>query len=156
PAHRVPARPERGVPRRLHGRGTNARQDGRRHSRRAGVAGCPPRRGTGVRARAAVGAARGARRPRLRVGPVQQRSPRTPRSSRRHARSALKPLALALATALGVGYIPIASGTFGSAVGLLLWAVLPDTALVQGVTIVLLFVVGSWAGNEAERHFGRT
>jgi len=68
----------------------------------------------------------------------------------------LKPLALALATALGVGYIPIAPGTFGSAVGLLLWAVLPDTALVQGATIVVLFAAGSWAGSVAERHFGRT
>ena len=68
----------------------------------------------------------------------------------------MKPLALALATALGVGYIPIAPGTFGSAVGLLLWAVLPDTALVQGATIVVLFVAGSWAGGVAERHFGRT
>ena len=68
----------------------------------------------------------------------------------------MKPLALALATALGVGYIPIAPGTFGSAVGLLLWAVLPDTALVQGATIVVLFAAGSWAGSVAERHFGRT
>jgi phosphatidylglycerophosphatase A len=68
----------------------------------------------------------------------------------------LKPLALALATALGVGYIPMAPGTFGSAVGLLLWAALPDAAPVQGATIVVLFVAGSWAGGVAERHFGRT
>jgi len=34
--------------------------------------------------------------------------------------------------------------------------VLPDTALVQGATIVVLFAAGSWAGSVAERHFGRT
>jgi phosphatidylglycerophosphatase A len=64
--------------------------------------------------------------------------------------------ALALATAFGVGYVPVASGTFGSAAGLLLWAVLPSSVTVQAVTIVLLFVAGSWAGSVAERHFGRT
>src|SRR5206468_3082148 len=64
--------------------------------------------------------------------------------------------ALLLATVLGVGYVPIASGTFGSAAGLLLWAVLPESTLIQTLTIVVLFVAGSWAGNVAERHFGRT
>lgn len=64
-------------------------------------------------------------------------------------------LALALATALGVGYIPFAPGTFGSAVGLLLWAAVPPTPIAQGTAIVALFVVGSWAGSRAEHHFGR-
>ena len=63
---------------------------------------------------------------------------------------------LAIATSLGVGYIPIASGTFGSAAGLLLWAVLPATTTVQAAAIVLLFVVGSWSASVAEAHFGRT
>ncbi|MBZ5556832.1 MAG: phosphatidylglycerophosphatase A [Acidobacteriia bacterium] len=63
---------------------------------------------------------------------------------------------LALATALGVGYIPFAPGTFGSAAGLLLWAVLPASPLVQLATILALFVLGSWSGSVAERHFGRT
>ena len=65
-------------------------------------------------------------------------------------------IALACATALGVGYIPFAPGTFGSAAGLLLWAVLPASPLVQGAAILALFVVGSWSGSVAERHFGRT
>jgi phosphatidylglycerophosphatase A len=65
-------------------------------------------------------------------------------------------LALAVATSLGVGYVPVASGTFGSAAGLVLWAVLPSTIVVQATAIVVLFVVGSWAGSVAERHFGRT
>jgi len=65
-------------------------------------------------------------------------------------------VALALATALGVGYVPFAPGTFGSLVGLLLWWLLPQSATSQTVAIVLLFVLGSWSGTVAERHFGST
>jgi phosphatidylglycerophosphatase A len=65
-------------------------------------------------------------------------------------------LGLAIATSLGVGYIPIASGTWGSAAGLLLWAVLPSTTTAQATAIVVSFVVGSWAAGVAERYFGRT
>jgi len=64
--------------------------------------------------------------------------------------------ALAVATALGVGYVPIASGTFGSAAGLLVWAIVPSTGVAQAVAIIGLFVAGSWSGNVAERHFGRS
>jgi phosphatidylglycerophosphatase A len=64
-------------------------------------------------------------------------------------------LALAVATALGVGYVPVAPGTCGSAVGLLLWFVLPSSLLIQGTAIVVIFVIGSWSGSVAERHFGR-
>ena len=63
--------------------------------------------------------------------------------------------ALAVATALGVGYVPFAPGTFGSAVGLLLWAALPSSPAIQGIAIVAIFVMGSWSGSVAERHFGR-
>jgi len=63
--------------------------------------------------------------------------------------------ALLLSTALGVGYIPVAPGTFGSAAGLLLWALLPSSPAAQGATIVGLFIVGSWSGGVAEQHFGR-
>jgi phosphatidylglycerophosphatase A len=68
----------------------------------------------------------------------------------------LQRLGLLVATFLGVGYAPVAPGTFGSAAGLVLWAVLPSSPLVQGLTIVGLFVAGSWSGTIAERHFGRT
>ena len=64
--------------------------------------------------------------------------------------------ALAVATVFAVGYVPIAPGTFGSAVGLLLWKLLPASAIVQAAAVVALFVIGSIAGNVAERHFGRT
>lgn len=65
-------------------------------------------------------------------------------------------IALAFATSLGIGYVPIAPGTFGSAAGLLLWWLLPDSPAVQLATIVSLFLIGSWSGSVAERHFGRT
>ena len=64
-------------------------------------------------------------------------------------------VALAVATALGAGYAPVAPGTFGSAVGLLVWFALPSSPVVQAVAIVLIFVVGCWSGSHAERHFGR-
>ncbi len=64
--------------------------------------------------------------------------------------------ALAVATALGVGYVPFAPGTFGSAAGLVLWWLLPSSALVQAIVIAVLFVAGSWSGTVAERHFGKT
>ena len=64
--------------------------------------------------------------------------------------------ALLVATVAGTGYVPRAPGTFGSAAGLLLWALLPRTPVAQGIAIVAVFVVGSWSGTIAERHFGRT
>jgi phosphatidylglycerophosphatase A len=60
-----------------------------------------------------------------------------------------------LATALGAGYLPIAPGTFGSAVGLLLWIALPDVVWMQLLAIVLVAVVGSWSGTVAEQYFKR-
>src|SRR6478752_1232734 len=65
-------------------------------------------------------------------------------------------LALAFATALGVGYVRVAPGTFGSAAGLLLWWLLPASPAIQAAVIVALFVIGSWSGTVAERHFGTT
>jgi phosphatidylglycerophosphatase A len=63
---------------------------------------------------------------------------------------------LAVATVFGVGYVPVAPGTFGSAAGLVLWMLLPASAAVQALVIVGLFVAGSWAGNAAERYFAKT
>ena len=69
------------------------------------------------------------------------------------SRSTLLPVALA--TALGAGYLPKAPGTWGSAVGLLLWLVLPASAWVQATAIALVLVTGTWSAGVAERHFGR-
>lgn len=62
---------------------------------------------------------------------------------------------LALATAFGAGYAPVAPGTWGSAVGLLVWFLLPPSLAAQAIVIALVVVVGSWSGTVAERHFGR-
>jgi phosphatidylglycerophosphatase A len=64
--------------------------------------------------------------------------------------------ALTIATACGIGYAPFAPGTLGSAAGVALWAVLPASALAHAMTILLLFVIGSWSSGVAEHHFGRT
>jgi len=63
---------------------------------------------------------------------------------------------LAIATFFGVGYAPVAPGTFGSAAGLLVWWILPASPTIQLVAIIAIFAVGSWGGSVAERHFGRT
>ena len=65
-------------------------------------------------------------------------------------------VALSLATAFGVGYVPFAPGTFGSAVGLIIWALLPSSAYVHAAAIVIIFAVGAWSATTAERHFGGT
>jgi phosphatidylglycerophosphatase A len=52
--------------------------------------------------------------------------------------------------------VPVAPGTFGSAAGLLLWWLLPGSWIFQAVAIVILFIVGSWAGSVAEHHFNKT
>jgi phosphatidylglycerophosphatase A len=62
---------------------------------------------------------------------------------------------LLIATALGAGYAPIAPGTFGSAVGLVLWLVLPNALALQVIVIVAVCVVGAWSGFVAEEHFHR-
>jgi phosphatidylglycerophosphatase A len=64
--------------------------------------------------------------------------------------------ALALATVFGLGYAPVAPGTFGSAAGLLLWAVLPASPVVMGAVIAIIFAIGVWSGGVAERHLAST
>jgi phosphatidylglycerophosphatase A len=62
-------------------------------------------------------------------------------------------VALAVATAFGVGSVPFAPGTFGSAAGLIVWRLLPPSPLAQAAAIVALFAAGSWAGTAAERYY---
>jgi phosphatidylglycerophosphatase A len=65
-------------------------------------------------------------------------------------------LGLFVATCGYLGYVPVAPGTFGSALGLgVFFAVRSSgsTAVELGV-IALVFVVGLWCGTVAERHFG--
>ena len=65
-------------------------------------------------------------------------------------------LALAVATVGGVGYVPFAPGTFGSAVGVLIWFLLGPSATVQGIAIATVFGAGVWSSSVCERHCGRT
>jgi phosphatidylglycerophosphatase A len=68
----------------------------------------------------------------------------------------IKRFGLAVATVGGIGYAPVAPGTFGSAAGLLVWWLLPASRGIQAAAIAAIFIAGSWSGNVAERHFGRT
>ena len=62
-------------------------------------------------------------------------------------------VALLVATALGAGYAPVAPGTFGSAVGLALWLLLPGALPLQLLAIGVVSVAGTWSGSVAEQHF---
>jgi phosphatidylglycerophosphatase A len=75
-------------------------------------------------------------------------------SDRRFSSRSFVPLALA--TALGAGYAPVAPGTWGSAVGVLLWLALPSTPWIQALVILAVVAAGVWSGGVAERHFGRS
>lgn len=68
----------------------------------------------------------------------------------------MRRLAVFLATCGYVGYAPVAPGTFGSAAGLAIFAIVRSSGstLVEIATIVLLFTIGIWSGTEAEHHFG--
>ena len=71
-------------------------------------------------------------------------------------------LAVFLATAGYSGYFPIAPGTVGSAVGLLVYGVVRWTQApgvltmpaLEALLILCLFSAGVWAGTTAERYFG--
>jgi phosphatidylglycerophosphatase A len=62
---------------------------------------------------------------------------------------------LVIATACGAGYAPVAPGTVGSAVGLLLWLVLPGNLWLRLLAIVVISVAGAWSGSLAETHFNK-
>jgi phosphatidylglycerophosphatase A len=65
-------------------------------------------------------------------------------------------LAVFLATAGYTGYVPIAPGTVGSAVGLVVYLLVwwTRSPLVEVGLILGLFVIGAWAGTIAEHYFG--
>ena len=89
--------------------------------------------------------------------------PRMPSAQRWKVSNRRAGPAIWIATALGAGYFPIAPGTAGSAVGVLivyLLARLPldrfaTSALILAIAAVL-FAVGVWAATEAEKFFGKT
>jgi phosphatidylglycerophosphatase A len=68
--------------------------------------------------------------------------------------SVLDRLALLIATVFGAGYAPIAPGTAGSAVTLLILWLIPFSRAGLVVFLVAVVVVGTWAAHVAERHLG--
>jgi phosphatidylglycerophosphatase A len=68
----------------------------------------------------------------------------------------LRRLGVFIATCAHVGYAPVAPGTWGSAVGLLVYYLVRRQAstAVELSTISIVFIIGLWAATEAEHHFG--
>ena len=65
-------------------------------------------------------------------------------------------VAVLLATAGGVGYAPVAPGTAGSAVGVLLYVLTWKWTLAEQFALLLaVSILGVWAAHQAARHFGR-
>ena len=65
-------------------------------------------------------------------------------------------LGLFISTCGYLGYVPVAPGTFGSAAGLVVLAAVrwSGSPALELTVIILLFAVGVWSANAAERHFG--
>ncbi len=67
----------------------------------------------------------------------------------------MRSVALGVATVCGVGRAPVAPGTFGSAVGLVLYLPLAALGLpLYALTVVALLFLGIWAADVAERVYG--
>ena len=65
--------------------------------------------------------------------------------------------AIAVATAAGAGFAPIAPGTFGSLVGVAVFALIAaHGALVVAFATLAIATAGVWAAGEAERIFDRS
>lgn len=68
----------------------------------------------------------------------------------------MRRLGLFIATCGYLGHLPIAPGTFGSALGLAVFFLVRSTGspAIEIACIVALFCVGIWSGTVAESHFG--
>lgn len=62
-----------------------------------------------------------------------------------------------VATAGYVGFVPVAPGTFGSAVGLLVYAVVRagGSLWLEAAVLVLALAIGVWAAEDVERQMGK-
>jgi phosphatidylglycerophosphatase A len=68
--------------------------------------------------------------------------------------TALDRVALVLATGFGAGYSPVAPGTAGSALTVLILWIVPFSRAGLLVFLVAAIVAGTWAAQRAERSFG--
>jgi phosphatidylglycerophosphatase A len=66
-------------------------------------------------------------------------------------------VAMFIATAGYVGYAPLAPGTFGSAVGILIYGALAmsGSRALEAIAIGIVLVVGIWAADVAETQLGK-
>lgn len=62
-----------------------------------------------------------------------------------------------IATAGYVGYAPIAPGTFGSAIGLVVYAAViwTDNVIVEGAVLLVVLVAGIWSADLVEKQWGK-
>jgi phosphatidylglycerophosphatase A len=68
----------------------------------------------------------------------------------------VRPIALAVATVGGAGYVPMAPGTVGSAVGIALYLLTRHVhPAIQVSLFVAICAIGIWASSVAATHFGR-
>jgi phosphatidylglycerophosphatase A len=70
------------------------------------------------------------------------------------APTVLERLALLIATAFGAGYSPVAPGTAGSAVTVLILWLVPFSRIGLVLFLVAVVVIGTWAADVAERRLG--
>jgi len=68
----------------------------------------------------------------------------------------LRRIGVFIATCAYVGHAPVAPGTFGSAIGLVVFYLVRHqrSTTVEVAAIVVLAAVGLWSATEAEHHFG--
>lgn len=66
-----------------------------------------------------------------------------------------------IATSFGVGFLPIAPGTWGALVGILLWLPLYiwcpglPALIITSVAIVFFSIAGTWASGVSEKYWGK-
>jgi len=70
-------------------------------------------------------------------------------------RGTLDHVAFLVATWCGAGYAPVASGTVGSAIALVLLWLIPFTLTALTVSLVVVVAAGLWAGGRVERVLGQ-
>lgn len=68
----------------------------------------------------------------------------------------MRRLGLFLSTCGYLGYVPVAPGTFGSALGVAVFYAVRSTGspMVEHTAILVLFAIGIWSTTVAEHHFG--
>jgi phosphatidylglycerophosphatase A len=66
-------------------------------------------------------------------------------------------IATFIASAGYVGFVPVAPGTFGSAVGLVIYAAVrwTDSIIVEGVVVLIALVIGIWSADVVEKEMGK-